>query len=166
MRSIVGIPAMKRYFLATRPLFLPVSICPTILGTAWGVRTSGELDAVVFALAIAAISFFHASANVLNDVYDDLSGTDARNVSYIHPFTGGSRFIQDGVLDRRTMLRLGLLMLAVSIIFGTTLAALKGVIVIVLGLIGMGLGLAYSVTPFQLSARGLGELTKSLFALP
>ena len=43
--------AAKRMFLAPRPMFFPASICPVILGTAWGVRAAGELDAAAFALA-------------------------------------------------------------------------------------------------------------------
>jgi 1,4-dihydroxy-2-naphthoate octaprenyltransferase len=34
--------------------------------------------------------------NVVNDYYDHLNGTDAANVERIFPFTGGSRFIQNG----------------------------------------------------------------------
>jgi hypothetical protein len=44
------------------------------------------------------ILFVHAGVNVLNDVYDDISGTDSLNTGYIHPVTGGSRVIQDGVM--------------------------------------------------------------------
>ena len=156
-RSASLMLAVKRSVLAPRPMFYPASVCPVLLGTVWGLRASGELDAVAFALALAAIVFVHAGVNVLNDVYDDISGTDARNTGYIHPFTGGSRFIQDGAIGRGTMRRYGLLLLAAAGIVGIALAALKGALVIALGLIGAGLGVAYSVTPLQLSARGLGE---------
>ena len=105
-------------------MFYPASVCPVLLGTVWGLRASGELDAVAFALALAAIVFVHAGVNVLNDVYDDISGTDARNTGYIYPFTGGSRFIQDGAIGRGTMRRYGLLLLAAAGIVGIALAAL------------------------------------------
>ena len=56
------------------------------------------------------------------------------------------------------MRRLGLVLFAVAGLLGIILAALKGAVVIALGLIGAALGVAYSATPLQLSARGLGEL--------
>ncbi len=154
--------AAKRLFLATRPMFFPASVVPVLLGTAWGVRVAGELDAAAFALALAAIVFVHAAVNVINDVYDDISGTDPINTGRVYPFTGGSRFIQSGILDRSAMRRLGLLLLAVAGLLGIALAALKGAVVIVLGLCGAALGVAYSATPLQLSARGFGEVAVGL----
>ncbi len=150
--------AAKRLVFAARPMFFPASVVPILLGTAWGVRITGELDAAAFVLATAAIVFVHAAVNVINDVYDDISGTDPINTGRVYPFTGGSRFIQNGIMDRSAMRRLGFFLLAVAGLLGMALAALKGVVVIVLGLLGAALGVAYSATPLQLSARGFGEL--------
>jgi 1,4-dihydroxy-2-naphthoate octaprenyltransferase len=153
---------VKRMFFAARPMFFPASICPVILGSVWGRHGAGELDAAAFALALAATVFVHAGVNVLNDVYDDISGTDVLNTGYIHPFTGGSRFIKDGKMSRGTMLRLGLILLASAGLLGIALAVLKGAEVIALGLIGIGLGVAYSAPPLHLNSRGLGEITVGL----
>ncbi len=148
----------KRLVLAARPMFFPASVIPVLLGTAWGVRGAGELNAAVFALALSAIVFVHAAVNVINDVYDDISGTDPINTGRVYPFTGGSRFIQSRIMDRASMWRLGLVLLAVAGLLGIILATLKGTVVIGLGLGGAALGVAYSATPLQLSARGFGEL--------
>ncbi len=154
--------AAKRLVLAARPMFFPASVVPILLGTAWGVRITGELDAVAFVLATAAILFVHAAVNVINDVYDDISGTDPINTGRVYPFTGGSRFIQNGIMERNAMRRLGFVLLAVAGLLGIALAALKGGVVIGLGLLGAALGVAYSATPLQLSARGFGELAVGL----
>lgn len=151
--------AAKRLFLASRPMFFPASVLPVLLGTALGLREAGELDAVALALALAATVLVHAAVNVVNDVYDDISGADPMNTGRVYPFTGGSRFIQSGIMDRGAMRRLGLLLLAVAGLLGIVLAALKGAVVIALGVFGAALGVAYSAPPLQLSARGLGELT-------
>lgn len=157
-RGIASGHAATRLFLAPRPMFFPASILPVVLGTAWGARAAGDLDVLAFALALAATVSVHAAVNVFNDVYDDICGTDPINTGRVYPFTGGSRFIQDGIMDRRAMRRLGLVLLAAAGLFGIALAALKGPVVIALGVLGAGLGLAYSAVPVQLSARGLGEL--------
>ncbi|MGI9351279.1 MAG: prenyltransferase [Rhizobiaceae bacterium] len=148
----------KRLVLATRPMFFSVSIIPVLLGTAWGVQIRGELDFGAFIVALITIIFVHASINVINDVYDDIIGTDSINEGRIYPFTGGSRFIQNGILDRKAMLQWGILLLTIGSVSGSLLALMKAPEVIIFGLIGACLGVAYSVPPLQLGARGLGEL--------
>ena len=148
----------KRLFLATRPMFFSASILPVILGTAWGVRAAHSLDYVAFAIALLATVCTHAAINVINDVYDDICGTDPINIDRIYPFTGGSRFIQVGILTRQEMLRWGMVLLTSAALLGVTLTAIMGVGVIWFGLIGVALGVLYSVPPFQLSGHGLGEI--------
>jgi len=149
--------ALKRFFHATRPKFYPASILPVFAGTAWGVAATGRLDVLVFVLAILATVFTHAGSNVLNDVGDDELGTDRRNAGRIYPYTGGSRFIQEGILDAGAMARLGWTMLALAMLAGACLIALKGMPVLYLGLAGMALGVLYSLGPARLSSLGLGE---------
>lgn len=148
----------KRLFLATRPMFFPASVLPVILGTSWGYRTAGELDSLAFALAVAAVMCVHAGANVLNDVFDELGGADRGNDDRIFPYTGGSRFIQNGVMSVGEMRRWSVLLLALGMVFGIGLIGYKGVGVLLFGLAGMALGILYSLPPVQLSYRGFGEL--------
>ena len=104
----------------------------------------------------------HAAANVYNDVGDDITGADPDNVERIYPYTGGSRFIQSGLLSRAQMTRLALGLGAAALLLGALLAALRGPGVIWLGCAGLGLGLLYSLPGVQLSARGWGELTVAI----
>ena len=149
----------KRLFLATRPKFFTASILPMLLGTIWGHHVSGQFDITVFMLALAAMLCVHAGANVINDVFDELGGSDRSNNNHIHPYTGGSRFIQNGIMNVSEMTRWGLVLYLVAIVVGTILIGLKGVGVLLLGLVGVGLGALYSIPPIQLNARGVGEAT-------
>jgi 1,4-dihydroxy-2-naphthoate octaprenyltransferase len=148
----------RRFLLATRPAFFTASVLPVLLGTAWGYRQSGVLDLSAFLVALAAVICAHAATNVLNDVYDDASGADIGNDDRLHPFTGGSRFIQNGILTRGEMARWGTLLAGISVALGLVLVALKGFPIIVLGAVGLALGVLYSAPPMQLSARGTGEI--------
>lgn len=148
---------MKRLFLATRPMFFPASVLPVLAGTASGYRASGHLDTGALLLALASVMCVHAAANVINDVYDDISGTDRINKNRIFPFTGGSRFIQNGIMSQRQMRHWGLTLLGFAAIFGTALLVMKGIGVLLFGFAGTAVFLVYSVPPVQLSARGLGE---------
>ena len=147
----------KRLFHATRPKFFPASVLPVVAGTAWGVLASGEFGVLVFALALLATMCVHAGSNVLNDVGDESIGTDRINDSRIYPYTGGSRFIQTGILDASIMARLGISLLAVAAVCGMFLLMMKGVMVLWFGLAGVLLGVLYSVGPVKLSTLGIGE---------
>ena len=71
-------------------------------------------DVTVFALALFATVCVHAASNVLNDVGDDSGGTDRQNEDRIYPYTGGSRFIQTGIMSANEMARLGISLLALA----------------------------------------------------
>lgn len=157
----------RTLFLATRPMFLPASIIPVAVGTVWGLRDGGALHSGLLLLTLVGMACLHAGANVINDVSDELNGCDRLNQGFIAPFTGGSRFIQDGRLGLRAMAVWGIVLLAAAAGIGGVLAVFKGQMVLVLGLMGGGLAVAYSLPPFRLASRGLGEAVVALaFGLP
>ncbi len=146
-----------RLFYATRPKFYPASVLPVIAGTAWGFNISGTFDAGIFLLALLATICVHAAANVLNDVGDDSGGTDRINEDRIYPYTGGSRFIQTGIMSAANMASLGISLLAVAAIAGVVLLLAKGPMVLAFGLVGVTLAVLYSLGPIRLSGLGIGE---------
>jgi 1,4-dihydroxy-2-naphthoate octaprenyltransferase len=154
--------AARRAFFATRPPFLVASALPVLVGTAWASAAFHRFDGLLFGMALAAALLAHAATNVYNDVSDDLIGADAGNTQRIYPYTGGSRFIQTGLLSRKEMTRLALGLCAVALFIGALLAVLRGPGVIFLGLAGLALGFLYSLPGAQLSARGVGELAVAL----
>ncbi len=148
----------KRLFNATRPKFFPASVLPVVAGTAWGFSVAGHFDPLPFLLAMVATLCVHAGANVLNDVGDDAGGTDRCNDDRIYPYTGGSQFIQSGIMSARSMARLGLSLLAVAAVAGLLLLLLKGPTILWFGLAGVLLAVLYSLGPIRLSSIGLGEI--------
>jgi 1,4-dihydroxy-2-naphthoate octaprenyltransferase len=128
-----------------------------LAGTAWGFKVSGTFEPAVFLLALLATLCVHAAANVLNDVGDDSGGTDRCNEDRIYPYTGGSRFIQTGIMAAANMARLGITLLAVAAIAGVVLLLAKGPMILAFGLTGVALGVLYSLGPIRLSGLGVGE---------
>jgi 1,4-dihydroxy-2-naphthoate octaprenyltransferase len=147
----------KRLFHATRPKFFPASAFSVVIGTVWGVQATGGFSASVFALALLATVCVHAASNVLNDVGDDSGGTDRQNEDRIYPYTGGSQFIQKGIMSAPEMARLGISLLTVAAIAGLVLIILKGPLVLYFGLVGVALAVLYSLGPARLSSLGVGE---------
>lgn len=147
---------VKRYLLATRPAFLTITLAGCLLGFASALEASFVWPLALLTLLLALLA--HAGVNVFNDYYDHLNGTDAVNVDRLFPFTGGSRFIQNGVLSPRQILVYALLLFALVIAGGLWLIATRGVGLFWIGLAGLLIGWAYSAPPLKLNSRGLGEI--------
>jgi len=150
---------LKRLFNAMRPKFFPASVLPVLAGSAWGFMVAGRFDLFVFILALLATVCVHASANVLNDVGDDAGGTDRQNEDRIYPYTGGSRFIQTGIMTASGMARLGISLIGIAAIAGLVLLLSKGAMVLWFGVAGLLLAVLYSLGPVRLASTGLGELS-------
>jgi 1,4-dihydroxy-2-naphthoate octaprenyltransferase len=154
-------PAL-RYFLATRPAFLSVTFfaCLVGLGTAYHDGVVLEAATAVATLLFALLA--HAGINVLNDYYDELNGTDRANTERVFPFTGGSRFIQNGVLTACAALAYGAVLVGVVVVAGLWLASISAPGLIWIGAAGLFIGWAYSAPPLALNSRGVGELCVAL----
>ena len=148
---------LARYFAATRPAFLTASLMAGVIGLA-----SARQDGITFDVSLSLVTLLfallaHAGVNVLNDYYDALNGTDAQNTGRIFPFTGGSRFIQNGVLTLVQTRNFGFALLLVVTAAGVWLMVHSAPQLLYIGLCGMFIGWAYSAPPFKLVSRGLGE---------
>jgi 1,4-dihydroxy-2-naphthoate octaprenyltransferase len=146
-----------RYFAATRPAFLSVTFAACLVGLATAVFDGVMLRpwAAFFTVFFAFVA--HAGINVLNDYYDALNGSDNANTERQFPFTGGSRFIQNGVIGLHAIGRFGYALLAAVIPAGLWLAWSSADGLILIGLAGLFAGWAYSAPPLKLMSRGFGE---------
>lgn len=147
-----------RYLAATRPAFLSVTLLACLLGLASAQRDGVAIAALPAVLTVLFALVAHAGVNVVNDFYDALSGADAANQERLFPFTGGSRFIQNGVLSLRETAVFGFGLLAAVIPAGLWLVAHSAPGLLLIGAAGLFIGWAYSAPPFALMSRGLGEL--------
>ena len=150
-----------RYLVATRPGFLSAAVIPVLIGLA-AVGLQAPLDWLGALLTLCGAVAAHAGINVLNDVYDERAGCDAINADRVFPYTGGSRVIQNGILDEASMARFGWLLLAAAATIGLYLTARSDARLLLIGILGLFLGWAYSAPPLRLAGRGLGELSVGL----
>ena len=157
---------LLRYLLATRPAFLSVTLCAWLVGIGAAHYSGVTLEPVRAALTLLFAFVAHAGVNVLNDYYDARIGTDAINVERIFPFTGGSRFIQNGVLSLAQTGWFGATLFGAVVGAGLWLIALSGLGLFWIGAAGLVMGWAYSAPPLKLNGRGLGEICVAMgFAL-
>jgi 1,4-dihydroxy-2-naphthoate octaprenyltransferase len=156
--SLAALPnPVLRYFAATRPAFLSVTFVGVLVGLASAAASGASLDPATATLTMFFALVAHAGANVINDYYDSLSGCDAANTGRVFPFTGGSRFIQNGVISQRAIGLYGYGLLAAVIPAGLWLTFVSAPGLILIGFLGLVVGWAYSAPPLKLQSRGLGE---------
>ncbi|HMM47450.1 MAG TPA: prenyltransferase [Thiobacillaceae bacterium] len=148
-----------RWLLATRPAFLTMTLVGCLLGFATAIADGVGFNAIRIGATMLLALLAHAAINVLNDYCDHLNGTDARNVERLYPYTGGSRFIQNGVLTPAQMRALAVALFAATIAGGLWLLAAAGHGLFWIGLGGLFIGWAYSAPPLALNSRGAGEVS-------
>jgi 1,4-dihydroxy-2-naphthoate octaprenyltransferase len=147
---------LATYVAAMRPAFLTASVLPVLVGIALTWHLHGGVDWALAAATALNIAVIHAGANVFNDYCDARNGTDDANVAHVFPFSGGSRFIPNGVLTLRQTLWLGAVLLAAGAVMGLAMAALAGPFILAIGAVGGALAIFYSAPPC-LACRGLGD---------
>ena len=156
------------FLLASRPKFLVASAAPVLVGSALGyeanhvasatVATSTSFNLHLFILAILSIMALHSGANLANDYFDHISGNDWLNKNPT-PFSGGSRFIQKGILPPKAILLTSLTCLATGSAIGVIILLLtKSVFILIIGIIGLLGGFFYTAPPIKLGYRCIGEL--------
>jgi 1,4-dihydroxy-2-naphthoate octaprenyltransferase len=156
--SLIHYPnAGGRYFAATRPQFLLATVLAYALGVVTALYAGLAMHLAYALTGLGLALLVHAGVNLLNDYYDALNGTDDLNTERLYPYTGGSRFIQNGVLSTAQVAGFAYLLLAIVTLAGLYLSYVLGLGLLALGLFGVGLAWAYSAPPWRLNSRGLGE---------
>jgi len=150
-------PDLLTFFLASRPKFLVASAAPVLVGSALGYAAADTFHPYLFILAVLAIMAIHAGANLANDYFDHTSGNDWANQNPT-PFSGGSRYIQNGILSPKAVLFFAWAALAAGSAIGIILVLLtKSAFILILGLVGLLGGYFYTASPVRLGYRSIGE---------
>ena len=146
---------MNRYIRALRAPFVTGSIVPVIIGSALAF-TDKTFSLTLFFIVLLGVSALHLGSNLMNDYYD-ARGSDPINIR-VTPFSGGSRVIQNGEVAPTSILLMAIGFFVIALFTGILLAHMGRPLAIVIGLMGLVAGWAYSSPPLQLMLRGAGEL--------
>lgn len=140
--------------------FYPMTWIAYSLGGMAASRELAKWNLAVYGIGYLALFFIELSTILANEYYD--YGTDRLNKN-AGPFTGGTRVLVEGKLGFSEV-RAGIwASLSLAVGFGYLLTRVDEQVgsssILLLILIGLFLGLGYTVPPLKFSYRGLGEVT-------
>ncbi|MFL5777149.1 MAG: prenyltransferase [Chloroflexota bacterium] len=146
---------------STRLPFLSATIVPVVLGIAMA-ASEGTFDLLTAVLTVIGAACVQLGLNIANDVFDSVQGADELNVTPTQ-FSGGSRVIQYGLVSLRRMAGLAAGFYLAAAAIGLVLLALRpSAALLVIGVVGILVSLAYTAPPLKLVYRGLGELVVAI----
>ncbi|MEN3045216.1 MAG: prenyltransferase [Candidatus Hydrothermales bacterium] len=143
------IPKWKRFFKATRPF----SFTATFVSCVLGALLAKELSLPFLFITLLGVLLIHAGVNALNDLMDYKYKVDDWLV------IGASRMLQDKLLTIKEQTALVLILLLLGSTIGLILTILKGIWILIIGIVGLFLGVFYQVKPIGLKYRALGDLS-------
>jgi 1,4-dihydroxy-2-naphthoate octaprenyltransferase len=137
--------------LAARPKTLTAAVVPVVVGTALAPALGHPVIWGRAGLALVGAGAIQIGTNLFNDLLDFRRGADT-----VHR-VGPMRVTQAGILTPAEVRAAALACFAVALACGIPLVAAAGWPILVLGLLSLLFGYAYTGGPYPLAYHGLGE---------
>ncbi len=146
----------KAWLLASRPQTLTAALVPVVVGTAVA-QASGGMRLGPAAAALFGAFMIQIATNFANDVFDHEKGADT------HERHGPTRAVQAGLLTPREV-RVGMAVsILLAVLAGLYLTAVAGWPIVVIGVLSVLSGVAYTGGPYPLGYHGLGDVFVFVF---
>jgi len=147
---------LKSWILAARPKTLLASIVPVMVGSAAAANVgSFKLDAALIALICSVL--IQVSTNFINDLYDHLAGSDTDDR------LGPQRALASGLISISEMRFAIRFIFALTFLLGLYLVYIAGYSILIVGILSLLAGYAYTAGPYPLAYNGLGDLFVIIF---
>ncbi|NUE02628.1 1,4-dihydroxy-2-naphthoate polyprenyltransferase [Halorubraceae archaeon YAN] len=154
--SMQEVSMPKAWVMAARPQTLPAAAAPVFVGV--GLAWNDGVFALFPALAaLIGAALIQIGTNFANDYYDAVQGADTEARE------GFTRVTQAGIIEPTAVKRAMYLTFAAAILVGTYLVYVGGVPILVIGLISVASGIAYTGGPYPLGYHGLGDVFVFVF---
>lgn len=144
------------FILASRPKTLLAAVVPVIIGTSLAIFYN-KLNISAALIALICSILIQIGTNYVNDLYDYLKGTDTADR------VGPQRALASGLLSVRDM-KFGIVFIfGLAFILGLYLVTLGGWWILVVGIVSIMAGIAYTAGPYPLAYNGLGDIFVFIF---
>ncbi|PID61387.1 MAG: 1,4-dihydroxy-2-naphthoate polyprenyltransferase [Ignavibacteriae bacterium] len=154
--SVKALSKFDTWILASRPKTLPAAFVPVFVGTSIvSFETKVNIPAAMVALICALL--IQIGTNFVNDLYDYLSGADTKKRK------GPLRVLVSGLITVNEMKTAIVLVFSVTFFLGLYLVYISSWITLLIGLLSIFAGIAYTAGPYPLAYNGLGDVFVFLF---
>lgn len=147
---------LRAWLLAARPRTLVAGVVPVSVGSALAWR-AGAFHWLAALAALVGALCIQVGTNLANDFYDFRRGADTA------ARLGPPRATQQGWLSPRAVLAGAMACFAAAALVGLYLVALAGWPIVVVGLVSIAAGYAYTGGPYPLAYHGLGDVFVLVF---
>jgi len=149
--SVKDISKFESWILASRPKTLLAAVVPVVIGTSIAVRED-QYNLLAAFVALLCSILIQVGTNFVNDLYDHLAGTDTEKR------VGPLRALATGLISV-TEMRTGIfLTFGTAFVLGMYLVYMTGWVTLLIGILSIFAGYAYTAGPYPLAYNGLGDI--------
>ncbi len=148
---------VRAWLLASRPATLPAAAVPVIVGAGAALTETGRIRPLVLAATLASALLIQIGTNFANDYSDFHRGADHEGR------LGPVRVTQSGLISHEAVRRGIVVAFGSAALLGCYLASVGGWPIILIGVLSIVCGLAYTGGPWPFGYHGLGDLFVFLF---
>lgn len=149
--------SFKSWVLAARPKTLTASLIPIIACIGLVMSEGFIINWEIVLCAVLSSFFIQIGTNLVNDAKDAQKGADTEER------IGPKRVTQQGVFTYKQVMTAAGLCFFISVLFGLYLVFKGGLPIVIIGLVSVFMGYAYTAGPYPLAYKGLGDLFVILF---
>lgn len=148
---------VNAWILAARPKTLSASLVPIVATTGLVHGLGHKVEWWVVICALLASFCIQIGTNLVNDAMDFKKGADTEKR------IGPIRVTQQGIFSFKQVMLVATLFFVLAAVFGIPLVVRGGLPILIVGLVSIAMGYAYTSGPLPLAYHGLGDLFVILF---
>lgn len=147
---------LANWIAASRPKTLPAAIAPILVGASEAARQHYIEAWPVFICLVFAL-LIQIATNMANDYFDYIRGADTEER------LGPERLVSSGKIQPKVMLKVSVGLFALAFFVGLTMVSYRGSEMLVVGILAIVFGYAYTGGPYPLAYHGLGDVFVVVF---
>lgn len=147
---------IETWIIASRPKTLLAAIVPVMVGSSLA-YSENILVPLYSCIALICSILIQTGTNYTNDLYDYLKGADNEERK------GPLRVLSSGLISPKEMKLAIFTAYGLAFLFGLYLVYTGGIIVLIIGVISILAGIAYTAGPYPLAYNGLGDVFVFVF---
>jgi 1,4-dihydroxy-2-naphthoate octaprenyltransferase len=147
---------LNAWILASRPKTLLAAFVPVIVGSALAIQ-EGIFVLSYSLVALLCSILIQIGTNFTNDLYDFIKGADNINRK------GPQRVLASGLISINEMKTAIIVTFTITFFLGLYLVSAAGWIILLIGILSIIAGIAYTAGPYPLAYNGLGDIFVFIF---